>query len=1082
MRIEPQLVEEVLDQVSTGRIEQSITGVGAVEGTARVSRIETPYLQLVLQRLWEVERAQGSEVMRLETFEALGGAERIVQDHLERAMRGLSPAERAAAATVFGHLVTPSGTKIAHGTSDLATYAELEEGEIRPVLDSLARQRILRPLGENGHAGGRYEIFHDVLAGAVLAWSTRHEADAALEEERKRRRRLGWLASAALVGLALMAALAAYAFTQRSKAQQQAIAAEQAQQQAENASSLLETKNTVLRRTTAALAVSNAGLKKAKAHANTKAREAALEKEKADHEAEVARAESEHADNLAAQLQYQLNLAEKGKQREEDLRRRAEEALARANRLKLAAQQATKNAQAAGKRARASYFIARSVSLVGRDPEESASAAISASALAEEPGDQLDAENALRAALVAIRVQHVLPGAGATGSTLASLSASRPKDGARVAHFSANGRRVIVAVGGGSTVVRVYRARDARLLKLFTAPAVVNDAALSSDGRFAAAAGANGKVYVWDVDGNRTRTFDHEAPVTGVAWSPRGDILVSVGTAPRPSARVWDVSTGFRLHLFRSPTALKAAVFSPDGMRFATYGEGRFARIYDLRAGALLSILEHPTGLGIPVTSLAFSPSGDTIVTGRGRVARLFNVETGEEIRTFTPHTGTVSDVAFSPDGVRVATGSIDTVARLWTVATGALDDAFYGGIGLGINDIDFSPVDPTAIVSAGADHTARYSAKGQLSIPLLGHDGPVLEASFSPDGASILTSSKDGTARLWDPYGEPVPQTLQTFGDVSVTALAVDQAGTRIAVGREDGQVAVLTLAGKVLRTLLPSGPKVVSVGWGRKQTLMAATSDGRVRIWRDAGTSLLSEFNHGAEIGAAAISPDAKLVATAPTGSDHRVRLRTLATRKSRVLRHEGSVRALAFDPTSRFLATGSGEAAYIWPTDGSDDPKKLEPEGDTGNVIGVAFGDRGHLLATSSDDSYSRIWNARTGVLRNTLVGHGGPVVGLSFSPDGRWLATAGPRKAGVWQIGKSNLAGHFLFFVAPPLPQQGNVTSVAFAHNQTLVFGTARTTRVPYGAIRAYRCDLCGGLKQLVAMASDKLAHLRAEARR
>ena len=122
---------------------------------------------------------------------------------------------------------TPSGTKIAHGTSDLATYASVEEREIKPVLDSLARQRILRPLGENGHAGDRYEIFHDVLAGAVLAWSARHEADAALEQERSAAAGLGWLAAAALVGLALMAALAAYAFSQRSEAQEQTVAATQ---------------------------------------------------------------------------------------------------------------------------------------------------------------------------------------------------------------------------------------------------------------------------------------------------------------------------------------------------------------------------------------------------------------------------------------------------------------------------------------------------------------------------------------------------------------------------------------------------------------------------------------------------------------------------------------------------------------------------------------------------------------------------------------------------------------------------------------------------------------------------------------
>jgi WD40 repeat protein len=326
------------------------------------------------------------------------------------------------------------------------------------------------------------------------------------------------------------------------------------------------------------------------------------------------------------------------------------------------------------------------------------------------------------------------------------------------------------------------------------------------------------------------------------------------------------------------------------------------------------------------------------------------------------------------------------------------------------------------------------------------------------------------------------VPRPLQTYGGASVTTLAVDPSGTRIAVGNEDGGMAVLTSAGKVLRALIPTGPKVVSVGWGSKQTLMGATSDGRVRIWRDDGTSLRWDFNHGAEIGAAAMSADGTLVATAPIGQNGRVRVRTLATGKSRVLRHEDGVRALAFDPTSRFLVTGSGESAYIWSI-ASDKPlRKLEPEGDTGNVTGVAFGDRGRLLATSSDDSYARVWNARTGVLRNTLVGHGGTVQGVAFSPDGRWLVTAGPRKAGVWQIGESDLVGHLLLFVAPPLPQQGTLTSVSFTPSQTLVIGSARNLRVSYGAVRSYSCDLCGGLQQLVRMASDKLAHLGAEARR
>src|SRR5205823_1615366 len=82
--------------------------------------------------------------------------------------------------------------------------------------------RILRPLGENGDIGDRYEIYHDVLAGAVLAWSARHESEEALERERatskRRQRRLARIAVSALVALALAAALTVYAFAQRSGA------------------------------------------------------------------------------------------------------------------------------------------------------------------------------------------------------------------------------------------------------------------------------------------------------------------------------------------------------------------------------------------------------------------------------------------------------------------------------------------------------------------------------------------------------------------------------------------------------------------------------------------------------------------------------------------------------------------------------------------------------------------------------------------------------------------------------------------------------------------------------------------------
>jgi WD40 repeat protein len=1063
MRIEPGLVEEVLDQVSTGRIEQSITGVGTVEGTARAGRIETPYLQLVLQRLWEVERAQGSEVMRLETFEALGGAERIVQDHLERAMRALSPAERAAAASVFGHLVTPSGTKIAHGTSDLATYAELEEGEIRPVLDSLAHQRILRPLGENGHAGGRYEIFHDVLAGAVLAWSTRHESEEALEDERKRRRRLGWLTAAAFVGLLLMAALAAYAFSQRSEAQKQtevanatSAALKKSYVRLTRTSAALNESNVRIKSTSAKLKTSNKELKKARDDANEKARQAAIEKDQADEEADRANKESRRADRAVEQLEKQLIVSE-------GLRDDAEAARDKADRLRQKAVEATQEALAAGRRSRARAYIARSVLLVRTDPEKAAISAVLATEQSTEPAIQIDAENALRAALVAMRGTHMLPGAGA--------------DSARVASFSANGGRIVVA-GPRSRGLRIYRARDARLLKTFTVGTQLNDATLSPDGKFAAAAGEDGRVWVWDINARTVRHFNHEAPVASVAWSPMGDVLASVGKDATPSVRLWDPTSGALLHAFQHSAPLEAAIFSPNGERIATYGDSRFVRIFNVRSGIELAPLEHPDN-GLPVTSAAFSPGGGLIATSRGNFARIWDVDTGVERFISPRHTGTVTDVAFSPTGDQLATGSIDTIARIFDTTTGELVATHFGHTGLGINDVDFSPyVEAHAIVTAGADGTLRYSAPGQNSIALLGHDNAVLRASFSPDGRSILSASKDGTARLWDPYGEPAPKTLKKYTS-DVTAVAVDPSGSHIAVGREDGGVEVLSPGGQVLSNPATGRRRTVSVGWAG-ETLMAATSAGRVRVWDDYGQGPVRELLHGSGINEAAISRDGKHLATA--GQDGMVRLWSLPSGTSRTLKHDTVVSAVAFDETGRFLASAGGKQAFVWRTSDAEPVNTFDPGSEAGDVLGVAFGDGDRLLATSGRDGVARIWSVRSRKLLNTLVRHGTAIAALSFSPDGRWLATAAARKVGVWQVGPSDLDGHFLFFVAPPRDQQGILTSVAFSKNRTIVMGGSHSDEAPYGAVRSYTCQLCGRLPQLLRIAKAKLAHLQAEARR
>jgi hypothetical protein len=182
--IEQGLVEAVLDQVETRSVG---LGAGVTAGPGRAGgRIEAPYLQIVMQRLWEVERAEGSPTLRLATLHLLGGATTIVSRHLSGALDRLSEAERATAAAVFRFLVTPTGAKLTLSVSDLAEYTGRPVAEVESLIERLAGggQRILRvvaaPYGDDG-GQPRYEIFHDVLTASIQDWRREYETQRRVE-------------------------------------------------------------------------------------------------------------------------------------------------------------------------------------------------------------------------------------------------------------------------------------------------------------------------------------------------------------------------------------------------------------------------------------------------------------------------------------------------------------------------------------------------------------------------------------------------------------------------------------------------------------------------------------------------------------------------------------------------------------------------------------------------------------------------------------------------------------------------------------------------------------------------------------
>jgi CHASE2 domain-containing sensor protein len=195
--VESALVDAVLVQVRRGRVNIGDGGAPDVE-TAGPARVETAYLQLVMKRLWDEEVAAGSHRLRLETLEHLGGADTIVHGHLDDVLAKLPEDQRDAAAAAFRFLVTSSGRKIALSSEELREFSDADGAALEPALEHLERERIVRPVPSEERGGvARHEIYHDVLAPAILDWRRRHveeqrrtEAEGRLAQARQRARRL----------------------------------------------------------------------------------------------------------------------------------------------------------------------------------------------------------------------------------------------------------------------------------------------------------------------------------------------------------------------------------------------------------------------------------------------------------------------------------------------------------------------------------------------------------------------------------------------------------------------------------------------------------------------------------------------------------------------------------------------------------------------------------------------------------------------------------------------------------------------------------------------------------------------------
>ncbi len=885
---EDALVDAVLDEASTD------------------SGVEAPYLQLVLERLWEREREAGSRELRLSTLRAIGGARAVVREHVRGALERLPVAEQEAAARVVRQLVTPSGRKVSHEPSDLAEYADVEDAELRRLLERLGRERIVR--GVNGMQGAptRYEIFHDVLGPPILAWQAEHQLRREQIRARRQHRRLLAIIGASLVALAVVAAVAVYALVQRSDARTQA----------------------------------------RHAHGGALAGHAL----------------ADIPTNPQASVQLALQAAQLSPGRQTaDVLRSSLAAMRETRILRLGGNIVFATFAPRGDR----LLVASSNGQVGL--YDRSGRLIQAlprqhqlTEAAWSPDGRLFATGAFDGSVVVWRAGsrtplHVIDTtapvtalsfdrttllvASGTHVRLFDLAKVRAKtvqfrSGVLAAVLDPTGHVFAVATRSRkSTTAAILSAQTGRVVRHLPEKGI-RSFAFSSDGRLLASGSYDLTAQIWNArTGKLRQVLHHTGYVLAERFSSDGRSLVT--SSQDGAAYLWTVATGRRqLLLVGGPGAVgavNAAAFSPDGSEIATASADRLGTIYYSRNGRVIASL---AGHRDAVTSIEFDPSGRAIVTGSSDgSARLWAA---------LPE-GTLIPVDERKPAVPVK--AVWAGSRLVSVAGN--EARLLTRLGRLVTSLKLPA--PIAAVATRSNRVAFLDERGDIATSWNGKGfrtpGHATALAFASDG-TLLVGSADGSVRGYGRSG--------TIVHVAGPVLGLSTGGGRFLVRLRDS-LRIYTDAGALVSTIQVAAQHAVLSPGG----LGVATTTGKVAELWDASTGrhLHTLTGHRSLVTDAEFSPSGLELVT--VSDDHTGRI--WSVRSGHLLRvlvgHSFPVHFGSFSSDGHWIVTASQFTAGLWNAGTGQLVSYLV--GHTQTLTGASFSPAGNWILTGSMDGTARVY---------------------------------------------------------------------------------------------------------------------------